>query len=552
MNENEQENLPIDRRRFLRITLFFAGVISHVIWWDIVAKRFVPRTVIRSRPGRWRRLSASFRSLAIEMGGVLIKLGQFLSARVDVLPPEITGELLGLQDEVPAVPSAAIQKVLRQELGDPSRIFSMIEPEPLAAASLGQVYRGWLHPTEQQLAAGATRGDAVVVKVQRPGIEQTVRTDLEALRVVARWVMRYERIRRRADVPSLMEEFAETLWDELDYVTEAESAIRFAEMFAEDERVAIPNVYEELSTGRLLVLENVESIKIADVPALDAAGIDRVELADRLLDVYFRQIFKEGFFHADPHPGNLFVRPRADIEWTPDDGPRPYELVFIDFGMVGKVDAVLKENLRKVLISVSQRDARGLTEAYRKMGFFLPGADIERIVEAQSVILDQIWGRDLLQMAQPDPREVAELSREFRDVLYEFPFQVPRDFIYLGRALGMLSGLAAQLDPAINPWYQVERYGKELFTREEAQDLGREAIAEWARPFLGVPAQLTRVLAATEGGRLRIQTTADRTTTQQIDLLNKRLRGLQVAMVAAAGLVSGTLFYLDRKRREDA
>ena len=546
----EQQNLPIDRRRFLRITIFFGGVILHVVWWDLFVRRFLPRTVQRSRPGRWRRLSASFRSLAIEMGGVLIKLGQFLSARVDVLPPEITGELLGLQDEVPPVPASAIQNVLRAELGDLSQIFSLIEPEPLAAASLGQVYRGWLHPTEQQLADGATRGDAVVVKVQRPGIEHTVRTDLEALRVVARWVMRYERIRRRADVPALMEEFAETLWEELDYITEAESAIRFKEMFANDRRVAIPHVYEELSTGRLIVLENVESIKIADIASLDEAGIDRVELADRLLDIYFRQIFKEGFFHADPHPGNLFVRPRADLAWTPDDGPRPYELIFIDFGMVGKVDPVLKQNLGKVLISVSQRDARALTEAYRKMGFFLPGADIERIVEAQSVILDQIWGRDLLTMAQPDPREVAELSREFRDVLYEFPFQVPRDFIYLGRALGMLSGLAAQLDPTINPWYQVERYGQELFSLEDAQDLGREAIAEWARPFLGVPAQLTRVLTALEGGRLRVQTT-DRAATQQIETLNKRLRGLQLAMVAGASLISGTLLYLDRKRRQE-
>ncbi|MCB0006850.1 MAG: AarF/ABC1/UbiB kinase family protein [Anaerolineales bacterium] len=551
MTVSEQRDLPIDRRRFLRITIFFGRIILHVIWWDIVVKRVLPGTVLRSRPARWRRHAVAFRALAVAMGGVMIKLGQFLSSRVDVLPPEITDELMGLQDEVPPVPAGIIQRTLRQEMGEPSHYFSFIEPEPLAAASLGQAHRGWLHPTEAQLAAGATRGDAVVVKVQRPGIEHTVRTDLEALRVVARWIMRYERIRRRANVPALMEEFAETLWEELDYISEADNARRFGRMFADDERVCIPKVYDELSSGRIIVLENVESIKIADLAALDEAGIDKAELADRLLDVYFHQIFKEGIFHADPHPGNLFVRPRADIAWTPEAGPRPYELVFVDFGMVGRIDLTLKENLKRVLIGVSQRDARGLTEAYRKMGFFLPSADIERIVEAQAIVLDQLWGRDLLTMAQPDPRELAELSREFRDLLYEFPFQVPQNFIYLGRALGILSGLAAQLDPAINPWYQVERYGRELIELEEAQEMGREMIAEWAKPFLSVPAQLQRVLAAAEGGRLRFQSSPDRLTTQQLDILNRRLRGVQVAMVAAAGLISGTLLFLDKRRREE-
>lgn len=532
----------IDRVRYQRITRFFAGVILHLIFWDIILRRLLPSRVIESRPERWRGLSRGFRQLAVEMGGVLIKLGQFLSARVDVLPPEITEELKGLQDEVPAVATGAILAVMEEELGDLSAHFALVEDKPLAAASLGQVHRARL-----KSLTGSEEGAPVVVKVQRPGIVQVVRTDLAALRVVARWIMRYPPIRRRADMPALLEEFAQTLWEELDYEMEADNAERFADMFAGDEGVYIPYVYRRHSTRRVLVLENVEAIKIIDLASMEAAGIDRKKVAQRLLDTYFYQIFKEGFFHADPHPGNLFVQPRAGAVGAGGATSTPFSLVFVDFGMVGSIRELTGDRLRSVLVAVTQRDARALTLAFRDLGFFLPGADVERITEAVAFLLDEMWGRDLLELAQPDPREVQAISQQFKDILFDFPFQVPQDFVYLGRAIGILSGIASMLDPQINPWYHVERYGRDIIQGEALRQIGWQALLESLRPFVEVPAQLQRVLSAAEQGRLHIEATPDRATARRLQRIDRKLTQLQFSLLAAAGLVSGTLLFISRR-----
>ena len=541
----------IVRARYRRITRFFTGVIIHLAWWDILLRRFVSQRVLDSRPQRWRTLSRRFRELAVEMGGVLIKLGQFMSTRVDVLPPEITEELKGLQDEVPAVDLEDIRQVLRDELGDLTERFEAIEEEPLAAASLGQVHRAWLHAPDGRAEDGARRGHAVVVKVQRPGIVQLVQTDMAALRVVALWMMRYKPIRRRANMPALLEEFAETLWEELDYEQEAQNAERFAQMFVDDEGVHIPFVFHRHSTARVLVLENVEAIKILDLEALDAAYVSRSEVADRLLGTYFRQIFREGFFHADPHPGNLFIEPRNDLPWTPQDGPRPFRLIFVDFGMVGRIESLMGENLSKLLVSVTQRDARALTEAYRDLGFFLPGADLERITEAQERLLDKLWGRNLLELTQPDPREVQELGREFRDILFDFPFQVPHDFVYLGRALGILSGLASSLDPQINPWYQVEKYGRALISSREVRQAGWQTVLQTLKPLVTLPVQMQRVLVSAEQGRLRVEVVPDHKTMRQLESMERKIRLLQVSVLAAGGMISAALLYLVRKMGDD-
>jgi predicted unusual protein kinase regulating ubiquinone biosynthesis (AarF/ABC1/UbiB family) len=476
------------------------------------------------------------------MGGVMIKLGRFLSARVDVLPPEITEELQGLQDEVPAVPSAEIFAVLRAELGDLSLRFAHIESEPLAAASLGQAYRAWLLPENGH----TERGESVVVKVQRPSIEEIVRVDLEALRIVARWVMYYPPIRRRADVPALMDEFAKTLWEELDYQAEADNAERFAVMFANNDRVYIPAVYRQHSTGRVLTLEDVEAIKITDMEAMTAVGINPVEVSDVLFDAYFHQIFREGFFHADPHPGNLYIKPRTDLAWVEGEegeGGRPFWLIFIDFGMVGRVDDLMGDNLRKVLISVTQKDARQLTEAYNNLGFFLPGADLERIIEAQDTVLNRIWGRNLLELARPDPREIQELGKEFRDLLFDFPFQVPQDFIYLGRALGMMSGLVSQLDPQVNPWYKIEKYGGELIRQQAQEVLTWESAVDLLKPYLTTPMRVQKLLETVENGRLQVQNKADRDTLRRLERLEKRIGQLSWSILGAAGMVSAVLWW---------
>ncbi|HSG19010.1 MAG TPA: AarF/ABC1/UbiB kinase family protein [Anaerolineae bacterium] len=531
----------IDRRRYRKILWFFAGVIGHLVWWDLFWGRIFKKRIRASRPARFRRMSRRFRVVAVEMGGVMIKLGQFLSARVDILPPEITEELAGLQDEVPAVPFKEIRAVLEGELGDVSAHFAHFEPEPLAAASLGQAHVARLAPA---VNSGA-RADPVVVKVQRPNIENIVSTDLSALRVVARWAMRYRPIRRRADVPALMDEFASTMWEELDYISEADNAERFAEIFADRPEVRIPLVHRQHSTHRVLVLEDVHGIKVTDVAAMAEAGIDQEQVALNLLDAYFYQIFMIGFFHADPHPGNLFVRPVSPGFMSWDGKGQPFQIAFVDFGMVGHIEELMGDNLRRVLVSVTQRDARGLTEAYDKLGFFLPGSDLDRIAEAQEAVLDHLWGRNLLELSQPDPEEMQELSREFRDILFEFPFQVPHDFIFLGRALGMLSGLASQLDPNINPWQLVEQYGQEIIRSRQGLDLSLATIGEWVRILYSLPGRAERILTDAEYGRLRVQSLPDRAQLRRLDRIERKIGQPNWSLMSATLIVSGTLLYVN-------
>ncbi|GAB4150556.1 MAG: AarF/ABC1/UbiB kinase family protein [Candidatus Promineifilaceae bacterium] len=536
----------IDRRRYRRILTFFAGIILHIILLDLIASRLplLQKSIRRSRPQRYRRASRRFRDLAVDMGGVMIKLGQFLSARVDILPPEVTEELAGLQDEVSPVPNEAIQQVLQTELGDLSRRFAEIDAAPLAAASLGQAHAAWLLPAsadQRHNGQPPQRGAPVVIKVQRPGIEDLVRTDLSALRVVARWVMRYHPIRRRANVPALLEEFARTLWEELDYHAEAGNAERFALIFADEPDVRVPAVYWQHSTNRVLTLERMAGIKITDTEAIRAANIDTARVADRLLEVYFRQFFLEGFFHADPHPGNLFINPGDPLG---ADAPRPFELVFVDFGMMGHIKESLSQNLQKVLVSVARQDAHTLTQAYMDMGFLLPGADLERIEEAQKALLERIWGRKLLEMARPDPAEVRELSLEFRDILFELPFQVPQDFVYLGRAVGMISGLASRLNPEINPWYQFEKFALEVVQSQPTNPFSLEQVGSELRGLLAMPARARRLLEAAESGKLRIRSLPDPQTTRRLERLEKRVNQLNWGLVSTAALISGTALYV--------
>lgn len=533
--------------RYRRILLFFGTILLHVLWWDLFLGRvpLLKRWPQTNRPQRYRTWARRFRHLAVEMGGVMIKLGQFLSARVDVLPPEITEELQGLQDEVPAEDPTRILAVLAQELGDLAERFSYVEERPLAAASLGQAHRARL----RVINPGEEQGDSVVIKIQRPDIERIVATDLAALQVVARWVMGYRPIRRRANVPQLMDEFAHTLWEELDYEAEADNAERFAEMYAQDGRIYIPAVYRQHSTRRVIVLEDVEAIKITDTAAMQQAGISPQEVAEAMLDAYFRQVFRERFFHADPHPGNLFVRPRTDLPWQPEQGPRPFWLIFIDFGMVGRVPDLVGRNLQRVIISVMQRDATQLTEAYDDLGFFLPGADLDRITEAQTAVLDRIWGRNLLDLAQPDPQEVQELGQEFRDLLFDFPFQVPQDFIYLGRAMGMVSGLVSLLDPEINPWHQLERYGEALLAGEGDDEFSMQTLLGLIRPYLQAPLQAQQVIEQALSGKLRVRTEHDRETMRQLKQIEKQIKWLNWSILSAASIVSATLLYLVKSKK---
>ncbi|MEJ2759020.1 MAG: AarF/UbiB family protein, partial [Anaerolineales bacterium] len=296
----------MDKARYRRISFFFARIIASLFFWELILPRIgFRRAVNRTRSARLTKIARAYHDLAVQLGGVLIKVGQFLSARMDVLPGEITDELAGLQDEVPAEDPYKIRRLAEDELGAPlDERFAHFETTPLAAASLGQVHRAQLKPEDAE-----EFGVEVVVKVQRPDIETIIATDLSALNWAGRVVMRYKPIQKRVDVPSLLAEFTSVLYEEIDYLAEGRNAETFAHNFADVKGVRVPAVVWSHTTKRVLTLEDVYAIKISDHAEIDQAGVDRGEVAVRLFDTYMRQIFEDGFFHADPHPGNLFVDP---------------------------------------------------------------------------------------------------------------------------------------------------------------------------------------------------------------------------------------------------
>jgi predicted unusual protein kinase regulating ubiquinone biosynthesis (AarF/ABC1/UbiB family) len=314
--------------------------------------------------------------------------------------------------------------------------------------------------------------------------------------------MRFKAVRRRADVPSLLAEFGYTLWEELDYVAEAKNARRFAQMFANDDDVRVPKVYSKLSTDRVLILEDVTAIKIADHKAIEAIGIDRHEVAMRLFGTYMSQIFEHRFFHADPHPGNLFIEPLPVIEGSTHS--RPFRLVFVDFGMVGKVTDNVLAGMREGLLAVGTRDMRRLVKAYQILGVLLPDADLDRLAKAEQQLFDRVWGMNMRQMLNVSYKEMRQFATDFSDLVYEMPFQIPQDMIYVGRAFGILSGMCAQLHPEFNPWNALAPCAKKLMEEELrfSFETVTDQISRWIRLILDLPRLMEDVVQRFDRGEL--------------------------------------------------
>jgi predicted unusual protein kinase regulating ubiquinone biosynthesis (AarF/ABC1/UbiB family) len=452
----------VNRSRYRRIILYFGRVFLSLIFWDIIMRRVgFKERVRRTRPKRLHKIAREYRQLAIQMGGVLIKVGQFLSARADMLPEEITSELSGLQDEVPPEDFEAIRQLLEAELGGTvSEKFAEFDEQPLAAASLGQVHRARLY----EIQGGSEDGwDRVVVKIQRPNIEQVIATDLAALRTVGGWAMRYEPIRRRADIPALLAEFSRILYEEIDYLAEGRNAETFAENFKGKPGVRIPGVVWSLTTRRVLTLEDVYAIKITDYDLIREAGVPLEKVAERVFDIYLYQIFENGFFHADPHPGNLFVDPLGDSK----DGGVEWQLTFVDFGMVGHVSPGTRAGLRELAIGLATRDAARMVKAYQMLNVLLPSADLELIAQADAKVFDRFWGKSMEQLREIPYEEMHEFAKEFRQLAYEMPFLVPQDIVFLLRTVAILSGICTGLYPDFNFWESLVPYASQLLSEEQ-------------------------------------------------------------------------------------
>jgi predicted unusual protein kinase regulating ubiquinone biosynthesis (AarF/ABC1/UbiB family) len=530
---------PHLRGRYLRILSFFAGVILRFMYWELILRKAGFRKLAkRTRPERFRREAMRFRALAIRMGGVMIKVGQFLSSRLDVLPPEITDTLADLQDEVPPEKFADIRQIAEQELGAPlTEKFEWFDETPLAAASLGQVHRATLS-VQRRDDAGFHN---VVVKVQRPNIASIVTVDLSALQRVGDWLMHYRPVREHADVPALLREFSTTLREEIDYKHEAENAENFFENFKDDKYVNAPRVARELSTLRVLTLEDVFAIKITDYDAITAAGIDRGEVARKLLDVYLEQIFEDGFFHADPHPGNLFVTPLPPAKGSKRK-PIRWQLTFVDFGMVGHVPENLRKGLRETVIAVGTRDAARLIRSYKELGFLLPGADSQALEQASAAVFDRFWGMSMSELKNVRPNDVRDIGHKVRDVMVETPFQVPNDLLMLVRTVAILSGMCTGLDPDFNLWGQLSPYAGKLVQEEASSAFSLDNIlkqvGDVVQAFVALPSQASRLFAQVESGGLTVQSPQ---VTGEVRALGRSVDRLTGGVIFAAFLLGGVM-----------
>ena len=505
------------RARYRRIVTFFATVIAQFIWWELV----LPKVAVR------------FRGLAISMGGLMIKVGQFLSARLDVLPAEITDELAGLQDEVPAASFEAIRAQAEADIGRPlARTFASFEEVPLAAASLGQVHRAELFAQD----AAETGFASVVVKVQRPAIDKIVDVDLAALRRVGRWLTRYKPVSSRADVPALVEEFATTTLQEIDYLAEAGNAEHFREVFETDARVRVPRVAWEHTTRRVLTLEDVSAIRLGDYDAITAAGIDRAAVAKKLVETYLQQIFEDGVFHADPHPGNLFV--------TPVGTGGGFELTFIDFGMVGRVPDNLRSGLSEALIAIGTQDAARLVRSFTALDVLLPSADTKLLELASAQVFDRFGGMTMADLRNISHQEMMSFGLQFRELMLNLPFQLPENLLLLGRSIAILSGMCTGLDPDFNLWTALSPYASKLIADEAGEGFSWEKLVgrgtKVVQSLAALPGRADRVLTTVERGDLAVRT-------PMLDLrmrqLNRAVGRMTTAVVFAGLIVAGAVVH---------
>jgi len=433
---------------------------------------FMFRVFINTRGWfNWRRLSrielrhregAALREKLITLGPTFIKTGQTLATRADLLPVEYIKELGKLQDEVPPFSTqealAIVENELRCKIED---IFQSFDSTPIAAASLGQVHRAVLRT-----------GQTVAVKIQRPNIADQIDFDIAVLRRIARRLERYPNLIRGVDWQGTLDEFQSTIHEEMDYEQETRNAELFRKHFEKWNEVYVPRIYSIFSTRRLIVMEFIDGLKVTDVDELRVAGRDPHEVVKLLARTYLKQLLEDGFYHADPHPGNLRVMP---------DG----RLAFFDFGMVGRISMELQSKLISAFFHIVERDVHGLVDDMVRLGF------IELSPEDESrfkPIIEGLFDRYLsLRLGDVNFKE---LIFDIASVIYEFPFSIPASFTYIVRAMMTLEGIGTQVDPTFNFFEVARPYAKRFMFRREGRYLrslivkqirGEQGEIEWEK-----------------------------------------------------------------------
>lgn len=469
---------------------------------------------------RRREQAVWIRESLLDLGPTFIKVGQLFSTRADLFPTEYVEELSKLQDKVPAFGYEQVEAIVSQDLGkNIAELYRSFDPIPLAAASLGQVHRAVLHT-----------GEEVVVKVQRPGLRQLFTIDLGILKGITRYFQNHPRWGRGRDWLGIYDECCRILWLEIDYLNEGRNADTFRRNFRSCNWVRVPRVYWRYTAGRVLTLEYIPGIKISHYEALEAAGLDRKTLAQLGAKAYLMQILNNGFFHADPHPGNIAVNPEG-------------ALIFYDFGMMGQIQPITREKLLDTFFGIAQKDGNRVMNSLIELGALAPVEDMGPVRRSIQYMLDNF-------MDQPfENQSVNQISDDLYEIAYDQPFRFPATFTFVMRAFSTLEGVGKGLDPEFNFMEVARPFATQIMTNGNStpgndlfSQLGRQA-AEVSNTALSLPRRLEQTLDKLEQGDIRL-----RVRSTETDRLIRRLSSVNMAtnyvLLISALTLSATILFV--------
>ena len=473
---------------------------------------------------RRQKQAVWIRESLLNLGPTFIKTGQLFSTRSDIFPVEYVYELSKLQDEVPAFSYEQAAGLIEKELGKPlSTLYKSFDPIPLAAASLGQVHKAQLHT-----------GEEVVVKIQRPGLKKLFTIDLAILKKIAHYFQNHPKWGEGRDWLGIYDECSRILWQETDYLKEGRNADTFRRNFREADWVKVPRVYWRYTTTRILTLEYLPGIKISHYEALEAAGLSRQQLAKLSARAYLQQLLNDGFFHADPHPGNLAV--------SPDEGA----LIFYDFGMMGEITPVTKEKLMDTFFGVAEKNADRIVSSLVALGALTQTEDMGPIRRSIQFLLDNFMDKPF------EEQSITKISDDLYEIAYGQPFRFPATLTFVMRAFSTLEGVGKGLDPDFNFMQVAQPFAMQLMTNSMNNgignslfdELGRQA-AQVGNTALGLPRRIEDTIEKLERGDVLI-----RVRSSESDRLLRRLSTMQLGtnytLIFSALLISATLLFVNQ------
>ncbi|WNZ26498.1 AarF/ABC1/UbiB kinase family protein [Leptolyngbya sp. NK1-12] len=478
-----------------------------------------------SQAQRRRKLAVWIRETLLDLGPTFIKVGQMFSTRADLFPIEYVEELSKLQDKVPAFSYEQVERIIEQDFGRTiPELYRSFDPIPLAAASLGQVHRAQLHS-----------GAEVVVKVQRPGLKKLFTIDLQILKGIARYFQNHPRWGRGRDWIGIYEECCRILWEEIEYLNEGRNADTFRRNFKDEDWVRVPRVYWRYSSPRALTLEYLPGIKISHYEALEAAGLDRKNLAKLGAQAYLQQLLNDGFFHADPHPGNIAVSP---------DG----SLIFYDFGMMGRVQPVTREKLMDLFFGIAQKDSEQVVASLVDLGALAPANDMGPVRRSVQYMLDHFMDKPF------EEQSVAAISDDLYEIAFDQPFRFPATFTFVMRAFSTLEGVGKGLDPEFNFMEVARPFAMQLMTNGNGSrnsisegllgEIGRQA-AQVSTTALGLPRRIEDTLDKLERGDIRV-----RVRSTETDRVLRRISGVNMGtnytLLIGAFTLSATILLVNQ------